>query len=282
MKHLKMIDTQEKEQAYRLSKEYLSPYVGLTTENSKVTYSRPNSYITVTVADGHEMKLTHHQLFEEEAKETTLGGGTHKLDMILDYSTGWEILEGKEYLTAINFDDFTTFGDVLIISNNPSPFAFFSNMCYGCTSLISVQVPKSFGYIPTIMFSGCTSLSSVTIDEGITEIQTDAFNSCTSLSTITLPNSLETLYEAIQYCTSLTSITIPENVISLEDRELWGCSNLRTVTFKSKNNVYSILRYLTDAECPLETLYVQPNLLDAYKNHIDWTEIADKIKPIEE
>lgn len=57
MKHLKMIDTQEKEQAYILSKDYLSPYVGLTIENSKVTYSRPNSYITITVADGHELEI---------------------------------------------------------------------------------------------------------------------------------------------------------------------------------------------------------------------------------
>lgn len=74
MKHLKMIDTVENEQVYRLSKQYLSPYVGLTTENSNVTYSRPNSYITVTVADGHEMKLSVPQIVEEE-KEVTLGGG---------------------------------------------------------------------------------------------------------------------------------------------------------------------------------------------------------------
>lgn len=69
-----MIDTQEKEQAYILSKDYLSPYVGLTIENSKVTYSRPNSYITLTVADGHEMKLNVPQIVEKE-KEVTLGGG---------------------------------------------------------------------------------------------------------------------------------------------------------------------------------------------------------------
>lgn len=74
MKHLKMIDTVENEQLYRLSKGYLSPYVGLTTENSKVTYSRPNSYITVTVADGHEMKLNVPQIVGDN-KEVTLGGG---------------------------------------------------------------------------------------------------------------------------------------------------------------------------------------------------------------
>lgn len=43
-----------------------------------------------------------------------------------------------------------------------------------------------------------------------------------------------------------------------------------------------MLSYIGDEECKLETLYVQPNLLESYKTDYYWKQIADKIKPIEE
>lgn len=202
--------------------------------------------------------------------------------MISDYPAAWEILEGKEYLTAINFDEFTTCGYKLIDTNIPHVSELFENIYSNCVSLTSVHIPKQFEIIPGSMFDGCTSLSSVTIDEGITEIYQNAFNMCVALTHITLPNSLKKEYSAIIGCSSLTSITYPENVKEIESNDLWYCSNLRTVTFKSKNVVYEKISYLFKEECQLETLYVQPNLLEKYRNDKDWREIADKIKPIEE
>lgn len=215
-------------------------------------------------------------------KKLLWGGGAHKLDMISDYLGGWEILEGKEYLTAINFDEFTTVG-----YNLTSEFPLYNSellyqVCNDCVSLTSLHIPQSFEIIPQNMFSGCTSLSSVTIDEGVTQIRSNAFNLCTSLSSITLPNSLKRVFGAFIECWSLTSITFPTNVEQIDYEELWGCSNLKTVTFKSKNVVYSQITYLTNEECNLETLYVQPNLLEKYRNNEDWKPIADKIKPLEE
>lgn len=281
MKHLKMIDTQEKEQVYRLSKEYLSPYVGLTTENNNVTYSRPNSYITVTIADGHEMKLNVPQI-TGETKEVTLGGGAHKLDMISDYPAALEILEGKEYLTAINFDEFTTCGYNFIEENLPYPSTILSQLFSGCASLTSVHIPKQFEIIPSSMFSECASLSSVTIDEGITEIQTGCFYYCSNLRSIKLPDTLERL-DGLAILEELTSIIIPAKVNYIDISCFSECPKLKTVTFKSKTQVYTNVVYLSSADrTPLETLYVQPNLLDAYKTHDDWKQIADKIKPIEE
>lgn len=200
--------------------------------------------------------------------------------MISDYPAAWEILEGKEYLTAINFDEFTTCGYNFIDANIPHVSEVLQDICRNCVSLTSVHIPKQFEIIPNSMFDGCTLLSSVTIDEGITEIYPHAFNMCVALTHITLPNSLKKEYSAIIGCSSLTSITYPENVKEIDFNDLWYCSNLRTVTFKSKNVVYD-LTYLKNAECHLETLYVQPNLLDAYKTNDYWKQIADKIKPIE-
>ena len=202
--------------------------------------------------------------------------------MMSDYLGNFEISEGKEYLTAINFDEFTTFGYNLIETNIPHVSELFQGICRNCVSLTSVHIPKQFEIIPSSMFAGCTSLSSVTIDEGITEIYPEAFEMCVALTHITLPNSLKKEYSAIIGCSSLTSITYPENVKEIDFNDLWYCSNLRTVTFKSKNVVYEKLHYLFKEECQLETLYVQPNLLEKYRNDKDWREIADKIKPIEE
>ena len=211
MKHLKMIDTVENEKLYRLSKGYLSPYVGLTTENSKVTYSRPNSYITVTVADGHEMKLNVPQIVGDN-KEVTLGGGSHKLDMISDYPASWEILEGKEYLTAINFDEFTTCGYEVINGVNMYPNEKLTSICQDCTSLTSVHIPKTLEVIPPNMFVYCTSLSSVTIDEGVKEMQPCCFCNCSNLKNINLPDTLERI-DGLSELSELTSIIIPAKVL---------------------------------------------------------------------
>lgn len=282
MKHLKMIDTQEKEQVYRLSKEYLSPYVGLTTENNNVTYSRPNSYITVTIADGHEMKLNVPQITGETKEVTLGGGGSHKLDMISDYPAAWEILEGKEYLTAINFDEFTTCGYEVINGVHMYPNETLTAICQYCTSLTSVHIPKTLEVIPPNMFLFCTSLSSVTIDEGVKDMQPCCFCNCSNLKNINLPDTLERL-DGLSELSELASITIPAKVNYIDISTFDDCPKLKTVTFKSKTQIYTDVVYLNAADTtPLETLYVQPNLLEAYKTHDDWKEIADKIKPIEE
>ena len=275
-----MIDTQEKEQAYILSKDYLSPYVGLTIENSKVTYSRPNSYITITVADGHELEIEFPRLTDYPG-EVTLGGGSHKLDMISDYPYSFQFSRGLQYLTAINFDEFTTCGSKLRNDSISYPASNLDSLCQGCTSLTSVHIPKSFEVIPSGMFNRCKSLSSVTIDEGITEIKSNAFYNCESLKSLILPKSLENL-EYNSNLPELSTITIPENVTSLDSGCFSFCPKLKTVTFKSKNVVYNMSYGLNSEETNLETLYVQPNLLDAYKTHDGWKAIANKIKPIEE
>lgn len=202
--------------------------------------------------------------------------------MISDYIGGFNIVEGKEYLTAINFDDFTTIGYTLltIYYNNTE---LFDSTFMDCTSLTSVHIPKSFEIIPNCMFQNCTSLSSVTIDEGVKEIQRDVFKGCESLSEIVLPESLEKL-KHFTLMKSLKSIIIPANVKEINIESFYGCPSLKTVTFKSKTRLYTNLPYLADGsgDTNIETLYVQPNLLNAYKTNYDWKVIADKIKPIVE
>lgn len=57
MKNLRLIDTTENERIFNSSKDLSSAYVTLTVENKNLTYTIPNSYITLNVANGKEIKL---------------------------------------------------------------------------------------------------------------------------------------------------------------------------------------------------------------------------------
>lgn len=202
--------------------------------------------------------------------------------MISDYPYSFQFSRGLEYLTAINFDEFTICGSDLRNDSISNASDKLNNLCANCISLTSVHIPKSFEVIPSSMFSSCKSLSSITIDEGITEIKSSAFNNCKSLKSLILPKSLEKL-EYFGNLPELLSITIPENVRHIDGLSFIMCPKLKTVSFKSKTQVYNNIVYLSNPQnSPLETLYVQPNLLEAYKTSEEWRSIANKIKPIEE
>lgn len=202
--------------------------------------------------------------------------------MISDYPYTFQFTRGLEYLTAINFDEFTTCGSDLRNDSISNTSSHLADLCEGCISLTSVHIPKSFEVIPSSIFARCKSLSSVTIDEGITEVKSDAFYNCESLKNLILPKSLEKL-EYFVNLPELSSITIPENVRHINTLSFDNCPKLKTVTFKSKTQVYPNIENLSNPQkSPLETLYVQPNLLEAYKTSEEWRSIADKIKPIEE
>lgn len=200
--------------------------------------------------------------------------------MISDYPAAWNILEGNENLIAINFDEFTTCGYDVINGVNIYPNEMLTSICQDCTSLTSVHIPKTLEVIPINMFVFCTSLSSVTIDEGVKEMLSCCFCNCSNLKNINLPDTLERL-DGLSELSELASITIPEKVNYIDISCFSGCPKLKTVTFKSKTQVYHNVTYLQGSET-LETLYVQPNLLEKYRNDEDWRGDADKIKPIEE
>jgi len=60
----------------------------------------------------------------------------------------------------------------------------------GCTSLISVTVPRSVTSIGNYAFYDCYSLTNVTIGTNVTSIGESAFGVCTSLTSITIPDSV--------------------------------------------------------------------------------------------
>jgi hypothetical protein len=99
------------------------------------------------------------------------------------------------------------------------------------SSLISVTIPNSVGYIGDVAFSRCTSLMSVMIPNSVTNIGGMAFSGCVGLTSVTIPNSLTAIgYSAFSDCTSLTSATIPNSVTAIEDYAFFGCTSLTSAT----------------------------------------------------
>jgi hypothetical protein len=136
----------------------------------------------------------------------------------------------------------------------------------GCTSLSTVNIPKSVTSIGNYAFEGCTSLTSINIPESITSIGKEAFQNCSSLTNIrvdennqnystsedekvlfnkdkttliyypsangdyTIPNSVTSISEYAFYnCKSLTSINIPSSVTSIGNSAFYYCSKLTSV-----------------------------------------------------
>ena len=114
-----------------------------------------------------------------------------------------------------------------------------ANAFYGCSSLVSVNLPNSVTSIGEYAFNACTCLISVTIPNSVTEIGSSAFSSCTGLTTIKLSNALTSISDHMfTWCESLTSIEIPNSIMSIEHWAFTYCSNLSSVKFG--NNVTSI------------------------------------------
>lgn len=81
---------------------------------------------------------------------------------------------------------------------------------YGCSELISINVPDSVNSIGNSAFWGCSSLTRINIPDSVTSIGSNAFWNCSSLTNIDIPNSVTSIGSgAFRGCSkSLESITV--------------------------------------------------------------------------
>lgn len=136
--------------------------------------------------------------------------------------------DGKITITAYNGSD----SNVEIpsrIDGNPV-FAIGDGAFYGCTGIVSANIPDGVEVIGKSAFEGCGSLESVDIPDSVTKIGGSAFFGCFSLSAIDIPDSAETIGSMAFYnCSSLRTAVIPSSVKEL-DGTFWHCSGLTSVT----------------------------------------------------
>ena len=87
-----------------------------------------------------------------------------------------------------------------------------------CTSLQSVDIPKSVGVMGERAFQGCTSLQNVQFaaPSPLKTLSENAFRDCTSLQYIELPEGMETLLGYGFYnCTALETVYLPDTLKSI-------------------------------------------------------------------
>ncbi len=133
---------------------------------------------------------------------------------------------------------------------------------YGCTELISVEIPKSVTEIGSQVFDHSTKLQEIAVDpqnqyyyakdgvlynklqtelifctrlkEGqftvpsdVKKIHSYAFNGCKSITKVVLPNGLKTIGDfAFMNCTGMTSVNIPTGLTTLGTNAFRGASSL--------------------------------------------------------
>lgn len=92
----------------------------------------------------------------------------------------------------------------------------------GCTSLITIVLPKDIKLVAYGAFKDCTSITTITFPNHYTEsIEANAFQKCTSLDTITIPRYIKT--ELISILTSsynVQTIKIQTNNVCSYDHDI--------------------------------------------------------------
>ena len=146
---------------------------------------------------------------------------------------------------------------------------------YGCSNLLSLELPNSVTSIDDYAFYGCSNLVSIDIPDSVTRIGNYAFRSCYNLTSIEIPNSVTSISNtAFNACSGLTSMKvlsgnpvydsrnncnaiietdsntliagcrnsiIPSTVLSVGDYAFSGCSTLTSIAIP--NSVTSIGNY---------------------------------------
>ena len=120
---------------------------------------------------------------------------------------------------------------------------------YGCSSLVSIDIPSSVVNIGMHIFYYCDSLIRISVDpantvydsrdncNGIIETKTNSL--IAGCQKTILPNSLETIkYGSISACTNLTSIFIPKSVKKIESGSFCACPSLVSIIVEKDNPVY--------------------------------------------
>lgn len=129
-------------------------------------------------------------------------------------------------------------------------------------------------------FSYWSSLEEVTckIPDGVTSMSY-TFNSCSSLvNAPKIPSGVTDMNSTFGDCSSLvTAPEIPSGVTDMAST-FDGCTSLKEVTFlHTTPPTYSYTLYGCSK---LESIYVPDEAVDTYKTATNWSEFADKFKPL--
>lgn len=183
----------------------------------------------------------------------------------------------------------------------PSGFQTIGNYAFqNCQAIASVDFPTSLTSIGQYAYSGCTALTSATVGNGVS-IGQYAFSGCSSLVSVVLPEDMTTIPAyCFQNCTGLTTISWPSALTTIGDNAFAGClfkdsdfalqlpSSVTTIG----SNAFGALHHLIlPSSTPISitsnsfmvdytVLYVPAGMVEMYKVRTNWSNYADRIRPI--
>ncbi len=134
---------------------------------------------------------------------------------------------------------------------------------YGCSNLVSIDVPDTVNYFGAHAFDGCSSVGSVAIPDGTTVIGSSAFRGCSSLASAAIPGSVSSLGTYAFYgcsgmtlslagtftsigaytfygCSSITAVTIPATVTSISETAFQGCTAVKSYALSGPSSVFHV------------------------------------------
>ena len=128
-------------------------------------------------------------------------------------------------------------------------------------------------------FKGLPNLKTVILTDKINFIDSEAFMNCTALESIKFGADLDEISaRAFSGCTKLAKINIPKYVRRIGGGAFDDCNALKTIILRHTQVApfHNQLGYLN------ATIYVPNDLVDEYKNDMDWERYKNKIKSISE
>lgn len=259
-KHLNILNTVAEYQEYSASTAYSKPNVTYVRENKVLYYDYGDNK---PQADMSEFKV--------ESQETSLGGdkfGNSAITKVNYIPTG---------VTDLNraFENYTS---IVNSPEIPSSVTSLYETFYGCTSLVNAPVIPTGVKNLDSTFSQCKSLvNAPEMPDSVTNVNY-TFNGCSSL--VNVPNISSGVWymgSTFNGCTSLVKApTIPSGVNEMKYTFQY-CSSLKEVTLLPTTPPRY---YVALLGCPVETIYVPDESVDAYKTATNWSQFADKIKPL--
>jgi len=127
------------------------------------------------------------------------------------------------------------------------------------------------------VFWYCTSLQSINLPKSLTYLATGAFSVCSSLEEIVIPDGITKLSKTFRGCTSLKKVVIPDSVVSIDYdtfiNKVGGTELLKNVTIYCNEGSYA-QKYAADhgINCVVEKL--QPEISYETPFHIEHREVT--------
>lgn len=146
----------------------------------------------------------------------------------------------------------------------------------------STRIPQGIERIGSDAFFGCTQLITIDIPSSVIDIEQSAFQFCVALTSINIPEPVEHIgVSAFYECRSLESITLPKTIANIASWAFVGCESLKEVFCNAETvpETYSDAFYICNIEAA--TLYVPQASISVYKGKTPWSGFGS-IKDISE